>query len=197
MSDSQTIDTYNNNVARYRDLVEGQGIPKGLPLFLDMVPAGGDLLDFGCGLGNCAHFMTQHGYKVDCIDGSREMAKAANDLFGLSVTVASFGDLDAVARYDGIWANFSLLHAAKADFPNHIAAIYRALRPSGAFFLALKLGEGEKRDTLGRFYAYYQREELETILAAAGFSVTDVTGGSNKSMAGPMEEWIGLFCRRA
>ena len=98
--------------------------------------------------------------------------------------------------YDGVWANFSLLHASKSDFPHHIEAIYRALKPEGLFFIALKTGDGEKRDTLGRFYAYYQQEELTSILNGAGFKTDHIISGASRGMEGTVEPWIGIYAHK-
>ena len=39
---------------------------------------------------------------------------------------ARFDELEVQGVYDGIWANFSLLHAPKSEFPGHLARIRRA-----------------------------------------------------------------------
>lgn len=72
-----------------------------------------------------------------------------------------------------MWASFSLLHAPRAAFPGHLARIFRALRPDGAFYVGLKGGSGEHRDALGRFYAHFGLEELRALLSAAGFERID------------------------
>ena len=61
----------------------------------------------------------------------------------IDARLARFDELDAVARYDGIWANFSLLHAPRAEMPGNLARISRALRPGGWLHLGLKLGQGD------------------------------------------------------
>ena len=83
------------------------------------------------------------------------MASIAKQKYGVEVRVAMFADIAGTDIYDGIWANFSLLHAPKADLPNHLAALHAALKPKGRLHLGMKLGTGEQRDTIGRFYAYY------------------------------------------
>ena len=69
--------------------------------------------------------------------------KAAND------------EIDGEDLYDGIWANFSLLHAPRAAFPLHLMALKRAIKPGGLLHLGMKLGEGEGRDGLGRDHFVY------------------------------------------
>jgi hypothetical protein len=111
---------------------------------------------------------------------------------GVTARRASFDDIDAVARYDGIWASFSLLHAPRADLPRHLAALVRALKPGGRFHIAVKTGNGEKRDRLGRFYTYYTDAELSGLLEAAGLTITARRTGSGKGLDGAVAPWIAI-----
>jgi len=54
----------------------------------------------------------------------------------------------------------------------------------------MKLGTGEKRDALGRFYTYYTAQELKDILAQAGFTLTFQREGQEKGLAGDVEPFI-------
>ena len=92
--------------------------------------------------------------------------------------------------YDGVWANFSLLHAAREDFPRHLAAIQKALKPGGAFHIALKAGTGAERDRIGRHYTYYTEDELTGLLKAAGFTVGSYRRGRDKGLSGEDADWI-------
>ena len=170
MTDNRTLNVYDNNVETYRRLVDKLPELESISQFTSRLSPGALILDLGCGIGNAAAQMRDQGFQLVCVDGSPEMVKAANDAFSLNATTAFFSDLDAIALYDGIWANFSLLHAAKADFPRYLKAIHTALKPGGLFFISLKSGKGEKRDQLGRFYAYYQEDELENLLLQTGFT---------------------------
>lgn len=136
--------------------------------------------------------MRDAGHSVDALDASPEMAKLAKEKFGLDVTVASFDSLTAEADYDGIWASFSLLHVPKADLPTILTAIHRALKPGGQFHISVKLGTGEARDSIGRFYAYYSDAELTALLATAGFTVTERDFGNSPGLSGESAPWIAL-----
>jgi hypothetical protein len=54
----------------------------------------------------------------------------------------------------------------------------------------MKLGTGEKRDDLGRFYTYYTAQELKDILTQAGFTLTFEREGQEKGLAGDVEPFI-------
>ena len=47
-------------------------------------------------------------------------------------------------------------------------AIHRALKPAGVFYASYKVGDGDGRDTLGRYYNYPSPEWLEATYAGAG-----------------------------
>lgn len=196
MIDKQTIETYNAKAQTYVDLVSRDRPDQDLRAFMDAVSAGGHILDWGCGPANSTVFMLDAGFSVDATDGSSEMAAVAKKKFGVDVSIASFQDLDAVAFYDGIYANFSLLHATRADFPTHLAAAHTALKPDGVLHLGLKIGSGEKRDELNRQYAYYQEDELTQYLNDAGLDVIGTRTGEANGLAGGMEPFIIIRARK-
>ena len=193
MTDKQTLSVYNDNVETYRRLIDKLPELESITQFTSRLSPGALILDFGCGIGNAAAQMRDQGFSLVCVDGSPEMVKAANDTFSLDAKIAFFCDLDATDHYDGIWANFSLLHTPKADFPTYLKAIHTALKPGGLFFISLKIGEGEKRDKLGRFYAYYREDELETLLLQSGFTLEQKRRGVLRGMAGDLEDWVGVL----
>lgn len=193
MTDPRTIAVYDAQAGRYADLTDTPNTddPQ-LARFIAAVGQGGRVLDLGCGPGASAAVMVRTGLRVDALDASAEMVALASRHPGVAARLAGFADLDLVNAYDGVWANFSLLHAHRRDFPAHLAAVHRALRPGGVFFIAMKLGQGEGPDRLGRFYSYYSEDELKDFLHAAGFTVTDRRLGSGTGLDGSVSDWIGL-----
>lgn len=163
--------------------------------FLGHVPKGGLILDLGCGPGQWAATFAEAGYAVEATDASPEMAALAHETFGLAVRVEPFEALTAQARYDGIWASFSLLHAPRAAFSGHLARIRAALKPNGVFYLVMKLGTGEGRDPMGRFYAYYGAEELAGLVVAAGFTLLSSRRGEGAGLAGRVDSYMALIAR--
>jgi SAM-dependent methyltransferase len=158
--------------------------------FTNRLPVGARVLDLGCGPGHWAARLRDDGYDTDALDASEEMADHARTTYGLEVTVGPFELLEPCAQYDGIWANFSLLHVPRADFPTELARIKRALTPRGTLSIGMKLGSGEGRDSLGRFYAYYGEEELRQLLTDAGFIVLRSRKGNGKGLAGAEETFV-------
>ncbi|MYM56763.1 class I SAM-dependent DNA methyltransferase [Thalassovita mangrovi] len=190
--DEETIRIYDARAEDYAQVTAADAPGRLLRDFIDAVPAGGRVLDLGCGPGIDAGLMAQAGLRVDAVDASAEMVGLAGQRSGVSARQATFDDLDAEAAYDGIWANFSLLHAPREDMPRHLAAIHKALKPGGQFHMAVKTGSGEKRDPIGRYYTYYSEAELLALLRDAGFTPTKCTRGRDKGLDEVMADWLSV-----
>ena len=134
--------------------------------------------------------------QVDAWDASSEMAALAREQFGLEVRIATFDELDADAVYDGIYANFSLLHAPRSEMPGHLDRIAKALTAHGLLHIGLKTGVGERRDSLGRFYAYYEESELAGLLDTAGFEILSRATGTEAGLDGVEAPWIVVRARK-
>ena len=195
MADNETIDVYDAQAETYSQFVSSPEPEPALQDFIDALPAGGSVLDLGCGPGNHAAGLQAAGFKVSATDASTAMLEIARKNTGLNVWQSEFADLDETDAYDGIWANFSLLHASRADFPKHLTRIATALRPRGILHLGMKTGSGERRDRLGRHYAYYSVEDLRSALQTAGLGVIRETPGKGPGLAGDIESWIIIIAR--
>ncbi|MBV2358908.1 class I SAM-dependent methyltransferase [Thalassococcus sp. CAU 1522] len=189
MTDPETIAVYDARAAEYEQITAGEADAT-LRAFIAALPPGGRVLDLGCGPGGSARHMAAAGLAVDAWDASAEMVRLAARHPGVTARQAGFADLDAQAAYDGVWANFSLLHAPMADLPHHLAAIRAALKPGGLFHIAVKEGTGEARDRLGRVYAYYTADSLGALLRAAGLTPGAWRTGRDRGLDGAVAPWI-------
>ncbi|MDP5218159.1 class I SAM-dependent methyltransferase [Ruegeria sp. 2205SS24-7] len=188
MSD-ETLRIYDEKASEYADLTSDYSDPL-LDDFIARLPPGSTILDLGCGPGNAAAAMARAGHKVDALDGSAEMVALADTHPGVTAKLATFEQLQGSDLYDGVWANFSLLHAARDAFPAHLAAIMEALKPGGLFHIGMKLGNDAGPDRIGRFYTYYTQEGLEDRMMEAGFTLIDQHFGSSEGLDGQMADWI-------
>ncbi len=160
MSDSETIAVYDAQVDEYANIVEESGVDPALVLFIEHLKPNSFVLDLGCGPGNSSALMRDKGLRIDAVDASKEMVKLASEKYGINARQSTFDDLTVKNTYDGIWANFSLLHASIEDFPRYLNAIHKALVPNGVFHIGMKTGDGMHRDRLGRIYSYYSEKDL-------------------------------------
>lgn len=190
MSDSETLAVYDQQAEDYARLTKSDARDQQLLDFIAALPDGGKVLDLGCGPGFAAATMAQAGLRVDATDGSEEMVALAAAHDGVTAWQATFEQITGVALYDGIWANFSLLHAPRNDMPRHLAALHRAAKPGARFHIGVKTGTGERRDALGRLYTYYTKKELLTLLNTTGFTATDHRTGCAEGLDGTMADWI-------
>ncbi|MEO0370374.1 MAG: class I SAM-dependent methyltransferase [Pseudomonadota bacterium] len=193
-ADDETLRVYDAKAEDYAKLVADTP-DRQLIEFMVAMPKGGAVLDLGCGPGNAAAMMAREGFTVEATDASPEMVALAGQHDGVTARLASFDDIAGEDIYDGIWANFSLLHADRADMPRHLTALRRALRSGGAFHIGMKTGTGAERDGIGRFYTYYTADELTALLRTAGFEPVKSCSGVEEGLAGTMDPWITLLCR--
>ena len=196
MSDQETLDVYNAKAGEYAELTSNDAENDNLVAFLANVHAGGRVLDFGCGPGHFALKMAEAGFEVEATDASLEMVKLADALDGVSARCETFDTLDAVDRYDGIFANFSLLHAPRDAVAGHISQITRALKNGGVFHIGMKTGAGEKRDRIGRQYCYFTETELEKMIVDNGLSVIRRNTGCDIGLDGKPADWVCLQGRK-
>jgi hypothetical protein len=101
-----------------------------------------------------------------------------------------------IAAYDGVWANFSLLHAPSADLPRILSAIATSLRDGGVFHIAMKTGTGETRDEINRLYSYVTLPELRGLLESAGFDLLSTVEGHEVGCAGTNDPYVAMLGRK-
>lgn len=196
MTDDKTIAFYDGASFDYAAKFAASSPDAQLLAFMALLPAGGSVLDLGCGPAFASAHMRNAGFKPDPVDASQGMITAANDLHDIGARMLTFDEIDMVAAYDGVWANFSLLHADRADLPRYLRALATALRPNGVFHIGLKVGEGAERDRIDRFYTYVTVPELQGLLQDAGFDVLATDLGEGVGMAGTNDPWVVIRARK-
>ena len=164
--DEETLQFYRSNAQSYADWAKAPSTR--LPGFLALLPSGSSILELGCGAGNHSAIMLEAGFQVRATDGSPEMAEIASRRLGYPVEAMLFHQLAAQEAYDGVWASACLLHVPRDELAGILSRIRRALKPSGVFYASFKIGEGDGRDNLGRYYNYPSPQWLQATYAAAG-----------------------------
>ena len=135
--------------------------------FLAQLAAGASILDFGCGSGRDTKYFLEYGFAVEATDGSKELCKLASAYTGISVKQMLFDELEAVEKYDGIWACASILHLAWADLVVVMQKMVRAVKDGGVIYTSFKYGQftGERN---GRFFTDLDEEGLARLLKEVG-----------------------------
>ena len=65
--------------------------------------------------------MARAGLRVTATDAVAKMVDLIPEHPLITPLHATFDDISGTDLYDAIWANFSLLHAPRADMPRHLA----------------------------------------------------------------------------
>jgi SAM-dependent methyltransferase len=173
------------------------GASRRLAAFLELLPRGACILELGCGGGRDAEAMLAQGFEVEPTDGTPEIARQAEARLGRPVRVMRFGELEAIAAYDAVWANASLLHVPRESLPDVLGRIFRALKPGGVHGATYKGGGREGRDSHGRYFSYLSRDELLDVYERSApwtvESVLEYVGGGYEGTHGP---WVAITARR-
>jgi SAM-dependent methyltransferase len=164
--DDDTLQFYRRNAEAYAGWAKAPSTR--LAGFLAQLAPGSSILELGCGAGNHCAEMLSRGFNVRATDGSPEMAGIASRRLNHPVEAMLFHELDAHEAYDGVWASACLLHVPREELAGILARIHRALKPDGLFYASYKVGHGDGRDSLGRYYNYPSPEWLEATYAASG-----------------------------
>lgn len=165
--------------------------------FLARIPAGGRILDAGCGAGrDSAHFL-ERGYAVTACDLSPEMARLARARTGLDVRVTDFTTPEWTPEFHGVWAMASLLHLPRSATGRAVAALGRALLPGGVLLVSGKHGSREwEKD--GIWFSALDEAWLDDFLAAnPALLLRESWRRPDDRPDRPGEEWFTFLLARA
>ncbi len=194
--DPATLEYYERNAPHYT-LSFAQSHSRHLDAFLDRLEPGSIVLELGCGGGRDAARIKERGFSLDATDGIAAMVRKANERFDVGARLMRFDELSAANEYDAVWAHACLLHCPRAELPDILAKIHRALKPVGWHYASYKLGDGEGRDLLGRLHNFPSSEWLETQYRSAGFAIEHSDVFAGKGSDGTQRDWIALTVRKA
>jgi SAM-dependent methyltransferase len=164
--------------------------------FLAELPAGGTILDLGCGSGRDTAYFRERGFEVTPTDGSARMCALASDYLGTPVRVQEFNELDDLALYDGIFASASIMHLEYDRLVELMPKLDRALKAGGVLYVSFKYGDTD--GYLGKRYYTYMTEERFAALAATvpELEVTQVGIFGNEHPGQPEFRWLWALLRK-
>jgi SAM-dependent methyltransferase len=149
-----------------------------LERFTALVPAGGTILDIGCGSGRpIAAYMIDRGYDVTGIDSSPTMIELARGNFpGQDWLVADMRYLALRRRFLGLIAWDSFFHLTFDDQRRMFPIFAAHAAPSAPLWFSSGPRHGEAIGNLHGeplYHASLDPAEYRSLLAANGFSVVD------------------------
>lgn len=191
-----TLSFYNQNSDEFVSGTLAADMSDARSRFVSRLPLKALILDFGCGSGRDTKAFLDAGYQVEATDGSEELCERASAYTGIQVKRMLFQDLDAVDRYDGIWACASVLHLPAEELKTVIGKIAVALKRNGVLYVSFKYGEYEGMRK-GRYFTDFTEEKLRTFwesfpsLQIVETWITEDVRPDRKD-----EKWISLLARR-
>ena len=193
ISQDTTLSWYRDNAIQYAEETRNSLVLDALWEFLSRMKEGGTILDYGSGSGRDSAYFLDKGFSVDSLDGSAEMKAQAERLFGIKVKLASFLSLEEKEKYDGIWAQASILHLEEHDLRVALTLIERALKRDGVFYSSFRKGEEDGYEN-GRWYTNMTEGRFLSFLPASLYvekiwESQDVRPGVNRT-------WPSIICRK-
>lgn len=164
--------------------------------FASYIPAGGRILDLGCGSGRDSKAFLNMGYQVIAVDGSRELCRLASEYIGQKVICATFQAYEPDVPFDGIWACASLLHLEAVEIRKMLRKYALALKPDGIFYVSFKYGDFSGIRN-GRYFTDMDEEafkemvnDIPELIVVKSYVTEDV----RKDRVG--EKWLNVFLRK-
>ena len=193
ISQDTTLSWYRENAIQYAEETRNSLVLDALWEFLSRMKEGGTILDYGSGSGRDSAYFINKGFSVDSLDGSAEMKAQAERLFGIKVKLSSFLSLEEKEKYDGIWAQASILHLEEHDLRVALTLIERALKRDGVFYSSFRKGEGDGYEN-GRWYTNMTERRFLSFLPASLY--VEKIWESQDVRPGVSRTWLSIICRK-
>ena len=193
ISQDTTLSWYRDNAIQYAEETRNSLVLDALWEFLSRMKEGGTILDYGSGSGRDSAYFINKGFSVDSLDGSAEMKAQAERLFGIKVKLASFLSLEEKDKYDGIWAQASILHLEEHDLRAALTLIERALKRDGVFYSSFRKGEEDGYEK-GRWYTNMTERRFLSFLPTSLY--VEKIWESQDVRPGVSRTWLSIICRK-
>jgi SAM-dependent methyltransferase len=188
-----TIEFYERHAHEYFERTVSADLSPIYDAFVKRVRPCGRVLDAGCGSGRDLKNLRGRGFDAIGIDASAALVALAAEYSGAESFKMRLEEINFKGSFDAVWACASLLHVPKVRIISVPSRLRIALVHGGILFASVQLGKGEMLSPDGRFFAYYQEDEISGLLTASGFSV-DTSWISEDTLPSrrPLH-WLNIF----
>lgn len=170
-------------------------------LFLDQIPAGGSVLELGCGNGLPMTAKLAGRFEVTAVDVSRmQIEKARKNVPGPRYLCADMSTLVLPeASFDGVAAFYSIIHVPRDQHAELFRSIFSWLRADGLFVATLNSSDAEthlEEDWFGApmYWSSFDADTYRKMIAEIGFVIeSDIVEVSDDPGSGGEKEvhlWI-------
>ena len=193
----QTQEYYERNAEAYsRATVKARKSTRH-ELFLGGLPKSARILDAGSGAGRDSAVFLRQGHDVSAFDASPALCRLSTKLTGVATRQLRFQEFDEIEKYDGIWANASLLHVPRIELPDCISRLARSLKPGGLMYMSFKHGSGERVAPDGRFFADLTSADLRSLIdEVQRIRVEKLWDAAGTDVYGDPTRWVHALIRK-
>ncbi len=192
MTADKNVEYYNKNADSFFAGSVAADMSDVQSRFLTFVPAGGRILDAGCGSGRDSKAFLDAGYDVVSFDASEEMCRRASEYIGKPVLNMRFEDVAYEAEFDGIWACASLLHVPVEELPDVLKKMKRALKPGGIIYASFKYGDGTVFRG-ERQFSDFTEVSIVPLFETVGLEIVSNVVGTDSRPGRENEKWVNVI----
>ncbi len=175
MMEDSTISYYDRQAMQYFQSTVRADVAENCERFLGYVPPGGRIIDLGAGSGRDMLYFKKRGYFVSGIDASAELCRLASEYTGIEVACQRIQDWRPEEKYDGIWANASLLHLELSEIEDFILRAGSYLEGGGVLYISMKEGIPTGTDAAGRYFTGITAGQLAGMAGKSNdFSILEI-----------------------
>ena len=160
--------------------------------FLSSIPAGGHVVDAGCGSGRDSRYFSEQGFDVTAFDASSALVELAKKHTGLPVLLSTFSEFSVSKPVDGIWACASLLHVPFDELTATFKHLAKSLKTGGVLYCSFKYGAGEVTRE-GRHFTNLNEELLTEVLQGTGLTVNKHWQSGDQREGRENERWLNAI----
>lgn len=135
------------------------------------IPAGGKILDAGCGSGRDALNFAKKGFDVTAFDGSANLVQICQEQ-NIKCEHNDFLNIKYNNQFDGVWCCAALLHLPTEAFDQALTNLTYSLKKGGVLYFSIKkLENGFLEDSAGRLFYNPGEEHMTQLFDKLGLSV--------------------------